>query len=141
MDRRQVVAHWIVGLHEHGAVVDDRTSGAVHRTQLQSEHVEVAGLPLDRGGDLTGIARRERRLHLEQAHGVLQALLGVVHGDRAALVLVGVEQRIGAPSACSTAAIFQARLCASCTPVLSPSPPVGGKRWAASPTRKTRPAR
>ena len=36
-----------------------------------------------------------------------------------------------------TAASFQAKLCASATPVLSPRPPVGGNRCAASPTRKT----
>ena len=40
-----------------------------------------------------------------------------------------------------TAASFQARLWASWTPVLRPSPPVGGKLCAASPARKMRPFR
>ena len=60
-------------------------------------------------------------------------------GDRTPLGVVGVEQlRPRVPP--STRASFQARLCASATPVLPPKPPVGGIAWAASPARKIRPS-
>ena len=47
----------------------------------------------------------------------------------------------GPPQPCRTAASFQPRSTASPTPVLSPCPPNGGLRCAASPARNTRPTR
>ena len=64
-----------------------------------------------------------------------------VGGDGQPLLLVRVEQGRGAPSPRSTAPSFQPRLYASWTLVLRPWPPAGEWTCAASPARKTRPAR
>ena len=50
----------------------------------------MAGLSLDRCADVATLV--DRGEHLEEAHGVAQALVGVVLRDRAPLALVGVEQ-------------------------------------------------
>ena len=68
--------------------------------------------------------------------------VGLLHGergDRPALRVIGVEQPAIRRRPALTKASFQARLCASATPVLPPNPPVGGITWAESPARNTRP--
>ena len=93
-------------------------------------------------GQVVGSARASHDPHRLTHDPVIQAVLqralhvASVHG--AALGFVGCEQTCpGLPG--TTAASFQQRLCASCIPLVSPRPPVGGCRCAASPTMNTRP--
>ena len=123
-----------------------RDDGAVAVADIQLRHGSAHSLlhhllvGQDRGQFLPD-GLRKRQMQVLAQHGPVQMVRQAEHVPPGLVTLrmVTVEKACR-DLAFNTSPSFQPRLYASCIPVFIPWPPILEQMWAASPSRKTRPA-